>query len=316
MVDRSEPALPHAVALAWGVAANPQRGPRRELSIERIVETAIAVADAEGLGAVSMARIAAELGYTTMSLYRYVTAKDDLLQLMQDEVSGFELPPSTGEDWRAELRTWAQLTMAQLAKHPWFTDVPITGIPLMPNQLRVLEAGLAALERTPLDGPEKMATVLVVANHAREVGMISRQIASTGASPEQASGAAYEQTLRELLDPAEYPQVTTLLEAGALTNPGFDDAGYGLERILDGIAAFIAAKPARGEEPDVATDPDVALYAGDAKVKEAARARREAEKALREALKREREMLKNARERAKNAAEKAKNAAERAGQKN
>src|SRR6188508_1559790 len=92
--------LPRGVALAWGVAANPQRGPKRELSIERIVEAAVEIADAEGLAAVSMSSIAASLGFTTMSLYRYVSAKDDLIMLMQEYGTG--LPPASiveAPDW-------------------------------------------------------------------------------------------------------------------------------------------------------------------------------------------------------------------------
>lgn len=80
--------LPRGIALAWGVAANPQRGPKREMSVERIVEAAVELADAEGIGAVSMAAVAKKLGFTPMSLYRYVSAKDDLLLLMQEEATG------------------------------------------------------------------------------------------------------------------------------------------------------------------------------------------------------------------------------------
>ena len=89
----AEPELPRAVALAWGVAANPQRGPKREMSIERIVDAAIEIADAGGLAAVSMASVASALGYTPMSLYRYVTSKDDLLVLMQE--TGVGVPPES-----------------------------------------------------------------------------------------------------------------------------------------------------------------------------------------------------------------------------
>ena len=85
--------LPRAIALAWGVAEQPVRGPKREMSIERIVEVAIELADADGLGAVSMSSVAGRLGYTTMSLYRYVSAKDDLLVLMTEE--GVGPPPDT-----------------------------------------------------------------------------------------------------------------------------------------------------------------------------------------------------------------------------
>ena len=75
------------------------------MSIERIVEAAVELADADGIGAVSMSSVAARLGYTTMSLYRYVSAKDDLLVLMNEE--GVGLPPDhdpIDDDWRAGLR--------------------------------------------------------------------------------------------------------------------------------------------------------------------------------------------------------------------
>ena len=88
MTDAPEPELPRGIALAWGIAANPQRGPKREMSVERIVEAAVEIADAEGLGAVSMAAVAARLGFTPMSLYRYVSAKEDLILLMQEEATG------------------------------------------------------------------------------------------------------------------------------------------------------------------------------------------------------------------------------------
>src|SRR6476660_9220556 len=102
--DDVEIELPRGVALAWGIAASPQRGPKREMSVERIVEAAVELADAEGLGAVSMAAVAARLGYTPMSLYRYVTAKDDLVLLMQEEATG--LPPESVREvqgWRGQL---------------------------------------------------------------------------------------------------------------------------------------------------------------------------------------------------------------------
>ena len=93
LVVRAGARVPRAVALAWGIAADPQRGPKRELTIERIVEVAVRLADDGGLSAVSMAAIAGELGVTSMALYRYVTSKDDLLVLMQEE--GIGLPPES-----------------------------------------------------------------------------------------------------------------------------------------------------------------------------------------------------------------------------
>src|SRR5262250_3052406 len=90
--------IPGSVAAAWGVRERPHRGPRPGLSLGRIVDAAVRVADAEGLDAVSMSRVAAELGTAPMSLYRYVTAKDELLALMVDAAYGpppAQPPPET-----------------------------------------------------------------------------------------------------------------------------------------------------------------------------------------------------------------------------
>src|SRR5260370_18893459 len=87
-----EQRLPASVAGAWGVRDRPHKGPKPGLSLERIVAAAVQVADAEGLAAVSMNRVATELGTAPMSLYRYVTAKDELLALMLD--AAYASPPT------------------------------------------------------------------------------------------------------------------------------------------------------------------------------------------------------------------------------
>src|SRR5690242_4367559 len=126
MSETADPELPRGIALAWGVAANPQRGPKREMSVERIVEAAVELADADGLAAVSMAAVAARLGFTPMSLYRYVTAKDDLILLMQEEATG--LPPEAVRegDWRAQLTALYRAQLDGYLRHPWVLDVPIS----------------------------------------------------------------------------------------------------------------------------------------------------------------------------------------------
>ena len=83
-----------------------------------------------------MSSVAARLGYTTMSLYRYVSAKDDLIVLMNDE--GLGLPPDhdpIDDDWRAGLRRWARAVAAAYGRHPWLLDIPIDGVPITPNNL-------------------------------------------------------------------------------------------------------------------------------------------------------------------------------------
>ena len=76
--------IPRALVIAWGMEEAPSRGPRREMTHDAIARAAVAIADEGGLGAVTMARVAESLGFTTMSLYRYVSSKDELVMLMQD----------------------------------------------------------------------------------------------------------------------------------------------------------------------------------------------------------------------------------------
>ena len=302
MADEVEEALPRAVALSWGVAERPQRGPKRELSIERIVETAIGVADREGLPAVSMSRIATELGFTTMSLYRYVTSKDDVLALMQDAVCEVPIPAEDdrGPDWRSGLRRWSMATIEVIQAHPWFPDIPISGMPLMPNNLAVLDWGLREMRDLPLTDAEKMSTALLLSSYARAAGVVERDVRQSrekGGTPPQ-SGEAFTAALAELVTPERFPDLAPLVASGGYTDTEAeqDDFAFGLERILDGIERYITARAAG--EPVVAYEPRPEPVPRDKAVREAAKARREAEKALREARKREREAIARARERA------------------
>ncbi|WP_434316985.1 TetR/AcrR family transcriptional regulator [Leifsonia sp. P73] len=302
MADEVEEALPRAVALSWGVAERPQRGPKRELSIERIVDTAIGVADQEGLSAVSMSRIAAELGFTTMSLYRYVTSKDDVLALMQDAVCEIPIPAEDdrGADWRAGLRRWSMATIEVIQAHPWFPDIPISGIPLMPNNLAVLDWGLREMRDLPLTDAEKMSTALVLSSYARAVGVVERDVRQArekGTTPPQ-SGEAFTAALAELVTPERFPDLAPLVASGGYSDAEDeqDDFAFGLERILDGIERYVTARAAG--RPVVASEPRPEPVPRDKAVREATKARREAEKALREARKREREATERARERA------------------
>jgi AcrR family transcriptional regulator len=164
-----EPELPRGIALAWGIAANPQRGPKREMSVERIVETAVELADAEGLGAVSMAAVAAKLGFTPMSLYRYVTAKDDLILLMLEEATGLPSDEALSVGgWRAGLVALYREQIQTYLVHPWVLEIPITGSPATPNSSSWMDAGLRALADTPLTHDERLAVMLLVTGHARK----------------------------------------------------------------------------------------------------------------------------------------------------
>ena len=293
-----EPELPHAVALAWGVAANPQRGPKRELSIERIVDTAVDIADAGGLSAVSMSSVAAALGFTTMSLYRYVTAKDDLVMLMQER--GIGVPPETiaeASGWRAGLSLWVAEQTAVYGRHPWLLDVPIAGTPATPNNLAWLDAALQTLAGTPLDQHERLSIVLAVMAQSRWEGLVSRSYEEAarqaGITPDDidARGSAM---LEQLVTAEEFPAVYEALHAGVFGPAGPSPFPFGLARIIDGVESYFAGREATPPEP---VDPLLDRAEREPKVREAAKARREAEKQLREARKRERQALAAARDR-------------------
>lgn len=296
-MSSDEPDLPRAVALAWGVAANPQRGPKRELSIERIVEVAVQLADAGGLSAVSMAAIAGELGVTSMALYRYVTSKDDLLVLMQEE--GIGLPPESVREagalgWRPGLEAWSAAMGAIYREHPWLLDVPIEGTPTTPNNLAWLDVALEVLEGVPLSGDQKTSAILALIAQARWESYIIRGYLNAG-DPDELD-ARTEQMLKTLVSADDLPYVRSALDAGVFSPeaPG-DPFAFGRGLVLDGMAALIegrATLPPRGDP-----DPFAAEVARDPKVREAVTRRREAEKHLREARKREREQERAARER-------------------
>jgi AcrR family transcriptional regulator len=306
MPESTEPVLPRAVALAWGVAANPQRGPKREMSIERIVDVAVELADAGGLSAVSMSSVASALGFTPMSLYRYVTAKDDLLVLMQER--GIGVPPESvleTEGWRAGLAAWARASTQMYREHPWLLDIEISGTPTTPNNLAWLDAALAVLADVPVDDDDKLDIVLAIIAQVRWEGTVTRGEQSAAAAAgadlnELDAGAA--QLLDELVTSEEFPFVRRAIDAGAFAPvSGGNPFAFGLERLLDGVELYLATAPSRPPKAASVPDPIEAAAARDQKYKEAVKLRREAEKSLREARKRERERFREARARAREA---------------
>lgn len=234
------PLVPPSIALAWGLDVPGSRGPKRGLTLERIVAAAIALADADGLAALSMSRIAAELEVATMSLYRYVAAKDDLLVLMVDAGLGAPPAPAPGEDWRAGLRRWAEGVRDAYRRHPWSLRVPISAPPLAPNNVAWLDSALQALAGTPLAEREKLGAVLVVSGFVRNDTTLTVDMAAGAGDPPTPT---YGRLLSTLIDPARFPALDRAIASGSLDD-GDDDPDenfeFGLERILDGLAVLMA----------------------------------------------------------------------------
>ncbi|MFD0715300.1 TetR/AcrR family transcriptional regulator [Paenibacillus sp. GCM10027626] len=245
--------LPRGVAISWGKVEAPRRGPKREMDVQTIVATAIEIADKDGLAAVSMNRVAAAFGFTAMSLYRYIPSKEDLLLLMQDAVCAMvELPVIDDyEDWRGNMRVYVHASIQVLRDHPWYSDIPISGIPIMPNILKMVDWSLRTMRYLPLNGNEKMAVTLLLSNYARGCGTLQRDIDRAmlaGVSPESFSGLQYTQALKLLVKAEQYPDLQPIVMSGIYTEDGqnaeekIDDMEFGLERILDGIEQYLNSK--------------------------------------------------------------------------
>ncbi|WP_026422529.1 TetR/AcrR family transcriptional regulator [Actinokineospora inagensis] len=230
--------LPASIEAAWGLREQPTRGPKRALSLARIVTAAVAVADAEGLDALSMSRVAAELGTSAMSLYRYISAKDELLTLMVDAI--FEgIVPAPAADWRTGVRDLAWACQRALHAHPWAVRIPISGPPLTPHQLRWLEAGLAALRETPLSAAEKMSSLLMVSGLARNDATLASEIGD-----DKELMVRYATNLARVLTADAFPELIGVMHSGMMEQDDEwdEEFAWSLERVLDGLATLIATK--------------------------------------------------------------------------
>jgi AcrR family transcriptional regulator len=216
----------------WQERSKPTRGPKPALTLDQIADAAVAIADAEGLDAVSMQRVAADLGYTKMSLYRYLPGKAELVAAMVERALGG--PPSIPVDgeWRAGLTTWAEALLTACAGHAWAQEATTGARPIGPNELSWTEQALRVLPES-LTGAERMDTVATVAGHVR---MIAGQ-AGVGGRPEVELEASMMRAMTEHAD--RYPALAAAM-ADIAAHGGTDQAfSFGLERILDGLEVLI-----------------------------------------------------------------------------
>lgn len=239
--------LPAIVEAAWGIRDRPAKGPRRGLSLERIVEAAVRVATAEGLAAVSMSRVAAELGASTMSLYRYVNAKDELLKLMIDAAYG--TPPAVADDegWRAGLSQYAWAMRAAFRRHPWALRIPISGLPVNPHEVAWFEMGLRCMAETGLAEAQKASVILLLAGYVRNAAAtdadIEAAMRASGMAPDDWM-ASYARMLARVTDSRRFPAIARFMAAGVFDTAGGpdDEFIFGLERVLDGIDVLVSGR--------------------------------------------------------------------------
>lgn len=255
-----------SLKLLWGGGERPSRGPKPGLTLDRIVAAAVGIADAEGLEAVSMRRLSTALDVGTMSLYRYVPGKAELLDLMLDRMQQDTL--ETGEEeredgyenggadggaepgsWREALESMAHGYLDHYRRHPWLLRVNQARTLLGPGSLRSLEVALVPLRGMGLSDPELISVIISVESF---VGGIARMeidsaeaVKETGLSDDefwQQQQPYLEQAMRS----GQFPTMAALADDTFSTD--FDHFAFGLRRFLDGLEVLVAERAAqRGE---------------------------------------------------------------------
>lgn len=229
--------------------SRPRNATDQALTLHRIVTAAIAVADAEGLAAVSMRRVATELGAATMSLYRHVTDKDDLLLRMMDAaLSTWSFPEDPPDGWRERLTLAARMLWQTFRRHPWLAPaLSLTRPQAVPNALPFTEWVLTSLDGRGLDLSTAFTAHITLFTYVRGTAINLEMEAEA----EALSGLDNEEWMS-----AQEPAMQAILATGRLpllqrvTTAGYDfdlDAlfEFGLQRLLDGLSTLLPAPPPR-----------------------------------------------------------------------
>ncbi|WP_020577126.1 TetR/AcrR family transcriptional regulator C-terminal domain-containing protein [Actinopolymorpha alba] len=230
--------------------AKTPRGRKPRLTLDSVVAAAIALADAEGLPAMSMGRVAGSLGVGTMTLYSYVPSKAELLDLMVDEVLGERTLPAPGEPrpdgWRAQVELYAERTRAMYDRHPWLRHVSTVRPPIGPGMLAEREYLLSTLAGTGLTFAQQDAAAMAVAtfvNATASLEVESAQIERATGQSHDAWWQEREALWEEYFDVERYPTMTHIWTSGGF-DKGTSDATaagheFGFQRLLDGIQVII-----------------------------------------------------------------------------
>jgi AcrR family transcriptional regulator len=230
----------NVVNSVWGTKPAPTRGPKPTLSAGQIAQVAIRLADAEGLAAVTMQRLARELGLTTMALYRYFHAKADLVALMVDSAS--DSPLQFGEPslpWNRRLQKWAHRCLDIYTKHPWFLEATSSREGIMgPNELSWMEAALAMLAQSGLGPKERHHAFLAIIGHVR--GHATFQQIGTRAN----SRKEWSRELGRMLqsESHRYPILLDVVRSGGFSEDVGGAFEFGLNCILDGILVRVSRR--------------------------------------------------------------------------
>jgi AcrR family transcriptional regulator len=230
--------------LLWGDEASTTATRHSPLDRTRLVRVALRVADAEGLGAVTMRRVATELGTGAMSLYRHVPGKEALVSLMIDEALGEDaLPGQPSGDWRGDLRTLASGMWDFIQRHPWYPEAVMERPPITPRGLAAFEFALSMLDNTGLPLTEQAVIVITVTstvmNAAQNAAAEARARTRFRVTDEEVASSV-SAFLGPILERGEYSRLREALTSANRLDPK-QEMQVSVELILDGAAARIAA---------------------------------------------------------------------------
>lgn len=240
MTDEKTPGDDQATArLLWQANTPGRRGPTPTLSLPAIAAAGVTIADAEGLTAVTMQRIAAALEVTKMALYRYVPGKSELVALMVERAVAE--PPSlesVSGGWFPKLHTWAHHLFERFQRHPWIIEATVGMRVMGPHELGWTEQAVAALTDTGLDGGEMLDVAATLAGHVRAIAQ--QGAGPSGSKPEY----AMENTLTRLLQGHEdrFPALCAALNSTADHESQDQALEFGLQRILEGVHQLVATR--------------------------------------------------------------------------
>lgn len=215
----------------------PKRGPKPSLSRGQIARTAIRMADKEGLAAVTMQRVAHQVGLTTMALYRYFPGKAEIIAQMIDSVAA---PPvrfgTPSSHWSTRLKSWAHRCLAIYQDHPWFLEATTARPgPIGPNELAWMEAALAMLAESGLDPQKQYRAFFTIIGHVRGHATFQQARRSDGAESDWTSELL--QTIQS--EPGRYPTLLDVLRSRAFSKGATGAFDFGLDCILNGIRAQV-----------------------------------------------------------------------------
>lgn len=223
-------------------------GRRPSLDVDGLVRAGIQLADERGLEAASMGGVAKALGVGTMTLYTYVPSKEELLDLMVDEVLAERQLPGPGEprpvDWREQVEVYSEQTRAMFQRHPWLARVSTVRPPVGPGMLagrEYLLSTLLSLNLSPRDTNTAALAITTYVDSAASLEAESRLV-------ERATGQSDETWWHErndlwetYFDVERHPAMTAIWNAhgyqDTVREAAADSYRYGLDRLLDGIQA-------------------------------------------------------------------------------